>query len=125
MEGVEITHILVVADLDRARTFYRNVLGATVYREHGDTSCVLQFLGSWLLLVRTRRSVREAMRSSHQRSWSFAAFSPRGAQPVFPGSGHMYLSRGFRNDRPLCRRDDYGEDSTVTPDGSCRHARWI
>jgi catechol 2,3-dioxygenase-like lactoylglutathione lyase family enzyme len=48
---VELTHILVVADLDRARTFYRDVLGATVYREYGDTSCVLQFQGSWLLLV--------------------------------------------------------------------------
>jgi lactoylglutathione lyase len=51
IEGVELTHILVVADLDRARSFYRDVLGATVYRECGDTSCVLQFQGSWLLLV--------------------------------------------------------------------------
>lgn len=50
-EGVEITHILVVADLARAITFYRDVLGATVYREYGGTSCVLQFRGSWLLLV--------------------------------------------------------------------------
>jgi catechol 2,3-dioxygenase-like lactoylglutathione lyase family enzyme len=46
-----ITHILVVGDLARARTFYRDVLGASVYREYGGTSCVLQFLGSWLLLV--------------------------------------------------------------------------
>lgn len=46
MEGVEITHILVVADLARARTFYRDVLGATVYREYGGTSCVLQFRSS-------------------------------------------------------------------------------
>ena len=51
IEGVELTHILVVADLDRARTFYRDVLGATVYREYGGTSCVLQFQGGWLLLV--------------------------------------------------------------------------
>jgi catechol 2,3-dioxygenase-like lactoylglutathione lyase family enzyme len=50
-KGVELTHILVVADLDRARSFYRDVLGATVYREYGGTSCVLQFQGSWLLLV--------------------------------------------------------------------------
>jgi len=50
-EGVELTHILVVADLDRARSFYRDVLGAKVYREYGGTSCVLQFQGSWLLLV--------------------------------------------------------------------------
>ena len=27
------------------------MLGASVYREYGGTSCVLQFQGSWLLLV--------------------------------------------------------------------------
>jgi catechol 2,3-dioxygenase-like lactoylglutathione lyase family enzyme len=50
-EGVELTHILVVGDLQRSRDFYRDVLGATVYREYGDTSCVMEFRGSWLLLV--------------------------------------------------------------------------
>jgi len=30
--GMELTHILVVHDLDHARTFYRDVLGASVYR---------------------------------------------------------------------------------------------
>ena len=46
-----LTHILVVADIARARSFYRDVLGATVYREYGGTSCVLQAFGTWLLLV--------------------------------------------------------------------------
>ncbi len=50
-EGVEMTHILVVADIAKARAFYRDVLGATVYREYGETSCVMQFQKSWLLLV--------------------------------------------------------------------------
>lgn len=50
-EGMELTHILVVADIDRARTFYRDVLGAEVYREYGGTSCVLRAFGTWLLLV--------------------------------------------------------------------------
>lgn len=50
-DGMELTHILVVSDLERARTFYADVLGATVYREYGGTSCVLSFQGSWLLLV--------------------------------------------------------------------------
>jgi len=50
-DGMELTHILVVSNLERARTFYADVLGATVYREYGDTSCVLDFQGSWLLLV--------------------------------------------------------------------------
>jgi catechol 2,3-dioxygenase-like lactoylglutathione lyase family enzyme len=48
---MELTHILVVADLDRARTFHTGVLGPEVDREHGGTSCVLQAFGTWLLLV--------------------------------------------------------------------------
>jgi catechol 2,3-dioxygenase-like lactoylglutathione lyase family enzyme len=50
-EGMELTHIVVVSEMDRARDFYRDVLGATVNREYGGTSCVLLFQGSWLLLV--------------------------------------------------------------------------
>lgn len=50
-DGVALTHILVVADMPRARSFYRDVVGAEVYREYGGTSCVLQFAGAWLLLV--------------------------------------------------------------------------
>lgn len=50
-DGMELTHILVVADIERARTFYRDVLGAEVYREYGGTSCVLKAFGTWLLLV--------------------------------------------------------------------------
>jgi len=50
-DDMELTHILVVADIDRARTFYRDVLGAEVYREYGGTSCVLRAFRSWLLLV--------------------------------------------------------------------------
>jgi lactoylglutathione lyase len=50
-EGMELTHLLVVEDAARSRDFYRDVLGATVYREYGGSSVVLQFLGTWLLLV--------------------------------------------------------------------------
>ena len=50
-DGMELTHILVVADLVRARSFYRDVLGAEVYREYGGSSCVLRAFGTWLLLV--------------------------------------------------------------------------
>jgi catechol 2,3-dioxygenase-like lactoylglutathione lyase family enzyme len=49
--SMELTHILVVSDMERSRPFYRDVLGATVFREYGGTSCVLQFQGAWLLLV--------------------------------------------------------------------------
>ena len=50
-ETMELTHILVVTDIDQARDFYRDVLGAEVYREYGGTSCVLRAFGAWLLLV--------------------------------------------------------------------------
>ena len=50
-EGVALTHILVIKEMGRSRSFYRDVLGATIYREYGGTSCVLKFQDSWLLLV--------------------------------------------------------------------------
>jgi len=46
----ELTHILVVEDPARSRRWYEEILGAEVYRAY-DTSVVLRFLGSWLLLV--------------------------------------------------------------------------
>ncbi len=49
--SMALTHMLVVSDLSSAKTFYSDVLGAEVYREYGGTSCVLSFLGTWLLLV--------------------------------------------------------------------------
>lgn len=50
-DEVELTLLLVVSDVDRSRDFYTNVLGASLYREYGGTSAVLQFQGNWLLLV--------------------------------------------------------------------------
>lgn len=50
-DGVELTQLLVISDLERAKQFYRDVLRAEVYREYGGTSCVMQFQGVWLLLV--------------------------------------------------------------------------
>ena len=41
----------VVGDLEKARHFYRDVLGAHGVREYGGTSAVLKFAGTWLLLV--------------------------------------------------------------------------
>jgi catechol 2,3-dioxygenase-like lactoylglutathione lyase family enzyme len=45
-----LTHILVVRDPARSRSWYTDVLGATLYREY-DSSVVLSFAGAWLLLV--------------------------------------------------------------------------
>ncbi len=33
-EGMELTTLLVVGDIDRARSFYQDVLGANFVREH-------------------------------------------------------------------------------------------
>jgi lactoylglutathione lyase len=49
--GTELTHLLVVSDIDRSTRWYTDVLGAEVYRAYGGTSVVLSLLGQWLLLV--------------------------------------------------------------------------
>ncbi|HEY6057359.1 MAG TPA: VOC family protein, partial [Candidatus Limnocylindrales bacterium] len=49
--GIEMTEILVVADIERSRAWYVDVLGAELYREYGGSSVVLRFAGAWLLLV--------------------------------------------------------------------------
>jgi catechol 2,3-dioxygenase-like lactoylglutathione lyase family enzyme len=48
---MSLTHILVVQDLDRSRTWYEEVLGAHLHRKYGETSAVFDFNGVWLLLV--------------------------------------------------------------------------
>jgi catechol 2,3-dioxygenase-like lactoylglutathione lyase family enzyme len=50
-DDVAVTVLLVVSDVDRSRDWYRDVLGASVFREYGGSSAVLQFQGTWLLLV--------------------------------------------------------------------------
>ena len=47
----ELTTILVVADILKSKTFYVDYLGAEINREYGDTSMVIKFLDSWILLV--------------------------------------------------------------------------
>ncbi len=51
VEGVMLTHLLVVSNMEQSRHFYRDILGPPVYREYGGTSCMLNFAGSWLLMV--------------------------------------------------------------------------
>ena len=47
-EGFVLTHLLIVADQDRSREFYRTVLGAEVIRERDPV--VLRVSNSWLIL---------------------------------------------------------------------------
>ena len=44
--GVEVTLLLVVEDVARARAFYTEVLGAELFRQYGGDSAVLQFQGT-------------------------------------------------------------------------------
>jgi catechol 2,3-dioxygenase-like lactoylglutathione lyase family enzyme len=48
---MELTHILVVGDLQRSLPWYRDVLGATLTGEYGGTSAVFNYDGAWLLVV--------------------------------------------------------------------------
>ena len=46
-----ITHMIVVSDVARSKKWYVDVLGCSVFGEYGGTSVVLDWNGSWLLLV--------------------------------------------------------------------------
>ena len=50
-ENSALTTILVVSDMAASKTFYVDVLGASIFRDYGGDSLVLEFLGNWLLLV--------------------------------------------------------------------------
>jgi len=46
-----LSHILVVQDIDRATAWYRDVLGARLFRGYGGTTAVFDLNGAWLVLV--------------------------------------------------------------------------
>ena len=46
-----LTTILVISDMAISKSFYINILGAKIFNDYGGTSLVLEFLGSWILLV--------------------------------------------------------------------------
>lgn len=48
---MELTHILVVSDIETSVGWYRDILGAELTREYGGTSAVFNFNGTWLLVV--------------------------------------------------------------------------
>lgn len=50
-EASALTHMLVVADVERSRDWYVRVLDARVFGEYGGTSVVLELIDSWVLLV--------------------------------------------------------------------------
>ena len=47
-DGIVLTQMLIVADVERSVSFYRDVLGATVLREHSPA--MLRFHNGWLVI---------------------------------------------------------------------------
>ena len=49
--ATDLTRLLVVGDLGRSVSWYRDVVGAELVGEYGGTSAVFRLVGAWLLLV--------------------------------------------------------------------------
>ena len=47
-EGMVLTNLLIVSDVERSRAFYRDVLGAEVVLDGEPT--ILKFLNSWIII---------------------------------------------------------------------------
>jgi catechol 2,3-dioxygenase-like lactoylglutathione lyase family enzyme len=115
-DGMELTHILVVADMEPARSFYVDVLGATLTREYGGSSAVLEFQGTWLLLVTgggptpdkpsvTFAPTTDADRVNHAMTIrvpdclaAYETLKSRGAEFLVPPIETEYEIRGFFRD---------------------------
>lgn len=50
-KDMELTHLIVVSDIEKSEYFYTNVLGAELHRRYGGSSVVLKLLSNWILLV--------------------------------------------------------------------------
>ena len=115
-EDMALTHILVVSDLERAKDFYLNVLGASLYGEYGGTSIVFDFNGAWLLVVTgggptkdkpevTFASPDDPNRLSHSMTIrvkdcqaAYETLKKRGAQFLTPPTDWGYEIRCFFRD---------------------------
>lgn len=115
-ESMALTHILVVSDLDRARHFYQDVLGASLHSEYGGTSLVFNFSGAWLLVVTggepttdkpavTFAAPHDANRVSHAMTIrvpdcqaAYETLQARGAKFLTPPVNWGYEIRAFFRD---------------------------
>lgn len=50
-DDMEVSTLIVVSDVERSRDWYRDVLGAELYREYGGTTAVFELLGHWLIVT--------------------------------------------------------------------------
>jgi catechol 2,3-dioxygenase-like lactoylglutathione lyase family enzyme len=103
----ELTHILVVDDLASSTHFYCDVVGASVFREYGGSSCVLKLMGTWLLLVTggpptpDKPTVSFAVPDASDRvshSMTFRVQDARHAHEVLASRGAEFLAPLSEND---------------------------
>jgi len=112
---MELTTLLVVSDVDRARDWYVDVLGASLYRSY-EGSCVLQLLGHWFVLVPgggptedkptveftppvdPNRVSTELIFRVPDCHAAYAELSERGAEFITPPVNHGYEIRAFFRD---------------------------
>src|SRR2546430_16914167 len=112
-DGVEMTVLRVVSDLDRSRHFYRDVLGALEFREYGGTSAVLQIAGAWILLV-TGGGPRPDKPT--------VTFAP----PTSPGGGRDELTFKVPGCRPAYEAlKSRGGVFSIRREGSPRESSWF
>jgi catechol 2,3-dioxygenase-like lactoylglutathione lyase family enzyme len=104
--GMELTQILVVRDVERAKRFYVDVLGATLYREYGGTSVVLRFLDNWILLVTggpptpdkpTVTFAAPADADTVSRAWTIRVPDCQAAHDALLQRGARFLAPPLRN----------------------------
>lgn len=116
LPDMTMTDILVVDDLETAREFYRDVLGASLYGEYGGTSIVFNFNGAWLLVVtgggptsdkpdtvfaapdnpdRVSHAITIRVKDCHQ---AYETLKERGAEFLTPPVNHSYEIRAFFRD---------------------------
>jgi len=100
-EGMALTHILVVSDLAASVEWYRDVLGARLYREYGGTSAVFDFNGAWLLLVTGGGPTPDkpevtfappAQRSTVSHSFTIRVEDCQSAYDTLHGRGAVFLT---------------------------------
>ena len=112
----ELTHLLVVSDLSRSVSFYRDIVGAELVREYGGTSAVFRCAGAWLLLVTpggptddkptvTFATPDDPDRVSSEMTFRvddcraiYALLTSRGAKFLTPPVDHGYEVRCFLRD---------------------------
>lgn len=113
---VTLSHILVVADIERTVAWYRDVLGATLFRQYGGTTAVFEINGAWLVLVtgggptQDKPDVemlppQELLRVSHSMTFrvqdcqaSYEELRGRGAEFLTPPVTHPGEVRAFFRD---------------------------